>query len=236
MYLSRVTYKDSSLGKACAFSRFKLGLYKSHQQIWQLFSNDSIADGKSPFLFREEYKSINGKKKKHYYVLSKEMPKKLEKIFNIETKKFNPILKKGMKLGFVLRVNPTICVYKHGAKRGTRHDILMHAKKQLKLKEGEGHIGLNLNEYFEKVAVSWLLDQKRLEKWGISFQVNPLVKGWKSEKTFNSTNNKISFTWVDYEGVLSVEDPELFMQVLQNGVGRAKAFGCGLFMIKRVYD
>jgi CRISPR system Cascade subunit CasE len=44
----------------------------------------------------------------------------------------------------------------------------------------------------------------------------------------------ISFLSVDYSGILKVTDPEKFTAALTTGIGRAKAFGCGLLLIKRV--
>ncbi len=38
---------------------------------------------------------------------------------------------------------------------------------------------------------------------------------------------------LDYEGVLTVEDPVLFLSALTVGFGRARAFGCGLMLVRR---
>jgi CRISPR system Cascade subunit CasE len=39
---------------------------------------------------------------------------------------------------------------------------------------------------------------------------------------------------LDLEGVLVVSDPARFCHCLAQGFGRAKAFGCGLMLIRRV--
>jgi CRISPR system Cascade subunit CasE len=36
---------------------------------------------------------------------------------------------------------------------------------------------------------------------------------------------------VDFSGELTVVDPVTFGFALQNGIGRAKAFGCGLLLV-----
>jgi len=41
------------------------------------------------------------------------------------------------------------------------------------------------------------------------------------------------FSSVDFDGKLRVTDPELFQTMLFNGVGPAKAFGCGLMLVGR---
>ena len=45
---------------------------------------------------------------------------------------------------------------------------------------------------------------------------------------------KSGFSAVDFTGELQITDVEKFQQTLFNGFGRAKAFGCGLLMIRRV--
>ncbi|MGL4892684.1 MAG: type I-E CRISPR-associated protein Cas6/Cse3/CasE, partial [Aeromonas veronii] len=43
----------------------------------------------------------------------------------------------------------------------------------------------------------------------------------------------IRFSSVDYEGLLEVTDPGRLVETLAHGIGRAKAFGCGLLMLRR---
>jgi len=43
----------------------------------------------------------------------------------------------------------------------------------------------------------------------------------------------IRFSSLDYEGVLKVTDLDLFNQTLRRGMGKSKAFGCGLMMVRR---
>ncbi|MFP2769928.1 type I-E CRISPR-associated protein Cas6/Cse3/CasE [Oceanisphaera sp. KMM 10153] len=50
------------------------------------------------------------------------------------------------------------------------------------------------------------------------------IKGKKAGAVFSSIN---------LSGTLTVEEPELLLDSLYQGVGRAKAFGCGLLMIRR---
>ena len=38
---------------------------------------------------------------------------------------------------------------------------------------------------------------------------------------------------VDYEGLLTVTDPAMLLDLLNRGVGPAKAFGCGLMLVRR---
>lgn len=45
--------------------------------------------------------------------------------------------------------------------------------------------------------------------------------------------HKSGFSSVDFTGELQITDIEKFQRILFNGLGRSKAFGCGLLMIKR---
>jgi len=45
---------------------------------------------------------------------------------------------------------------------------------------------------------------------------------------------KAGFSSVDFEGVLRVSDPQNLIDALFNGIGPAKAFGCGLLLIRRI--
>jgi CRISPR system Cascade subunit CasE len=44
----------------------------------------------------------------------------------------------------------------------------------------------------------------------------------------------IRFSAVDFSGELLVTDPKLFQQALFDGLGHAKAFGCGLLLVRRI--
>jgi CRISPR system Cascade subunit CasE len=39
---------------------------------------------------------------------------------------------------------------------------------------------------------------------------------------------------VTFEGLLRVTDGNAFVSLLKNGLGPAKAFGCGLMLVKRI--
>ncbi len=45
----------------------------------------------------------------------------------------------------------------------------------------------------------------------------------------------MSFSSVDYQGVLTIEEPHLFWQQYQSkGLAEQKAFGCGLMLIRNI--
>lgn len=82
--------------------------------------------------------------------------------------------------------------------------------------------------------LKWLLD--RSEGLGVSM-VNdgiPTVSIVQREKrTFDRKGSKVTISMVTFEGVLTVVDRDRFLQSLRNGIGRAKAYGCGMITIAR---
>jgi CRISPR system Cascade subunit CasE len=45
--------------------------------------------------------------------------------------------------------------------------------------------------------------------------------------------NDLRFSTVDLEGALTVTEPSVFLAAIRQGFGKAKAFGCGLMLIRR---
>ncbi len=44
----------------------------------------------------------------------------------------------------------------------------------------------------------------------------------------------IRFSTLDFEGILTVENTNEFTRMLFAGIGPAKAFGCGLMLVRRI--
>jgi CRISPR system Cascade subunit CasE len=59
---------------------------------------------------------------------------------------------------------------------------------------------------------------------------------WKKFRKRNENNREVTLRTATYEGVLTISDPERFRQALLFGIGRAKAYGCGLMTIIRCED
>lgn len=86
----------------------------------------------------------------------------------------------------------------------------------------------------------WLID--RSAKNGFSI---PNVPGCDSPsleikqrdlKQFNRNNNKVTVSMVTFEGVLTIEDIGLFNEAIRKGIGKAKAYGCGMITLARDYE
>lgn len=72
----------------------------------------------------------------------------------------------------------------------------------------------------------------RAEKNGFSVDANGFYISSQHYVTLQKTNQKPEkFLKVDYEGVLTITDIDLFRRVLINGLGKKKAYGCGLITV-----
>lgn len=56
---------------------------------------------------------------------------------------------------------------------------------------------------------------------------------WRSLVTKTGKRKKTGFSSVDFTGEIEVTDVDTFLTTLFTGIGRSKAFGCGLMLVKR---
>ena len=224
MYLSRVDLSRApgALSAWAAALKDSAGFDCGHKLIWTLFSRGE--DSKRTFLWREIETGS-------YITLSQDEPRDETKLWRISTKEFAPELIAGDKLAFSLRANPAVAVKVEGL-RGKRADAIMHAKRPAKEREAKGLQTLD-REGQGKAALDWLY--KREARLGIIFdRERCAAMSYDVIRAGESANRgRISFAAVDYEGVLEVREPPAFLAALSAGIGKAKAYGCGLMLIRR---
>lgn len=203
--------------------------YRAHELVWTLFSDKD--DRKRDFLFRWE--TDTGLPV--LYTVSEREPVDRERLFSkLESKSYDPSLKKGERLAFQLRVNPVVKRRDENGKQLV-HDVVMDAKKNGETEEA------NHAEIVQRECVAWLLDApgdrtSRAERAG--FQSDPdriLVESYE-RRSFQKRRNgrEIVVVTADLHGILEVTDEERFRASLFEGIGPSKAFGCGLLMVRRV--
>lgn len=233
-YFSKVTIVPTEAARV--FTEQKNRTYRLHQLLWKLFPNTSQAKPEQPhskrvFLFRE-YQNQN---REHcFYVLSSTKPTGEHAALRTISKPFSPKLQNGQKLAFELRANPVISheVIEQGKRKVRRHDVLMHAKHQTKKTEIQGQSPQSL---MNQAAISWLLNERRMQSWGIHVDHSPTVSAYQQHRMQRAkSSSTIQISSVDYQGILTVNDAEIFTEQLLKGFGKAKAFGCGLMLIKPI--
>lgn len=87
----------------------------------------------------------------------------------------------------------------------------------------------------EEGQVAWVMSHGRTHGYAIpSDSLGPMVVIASRElRHFQHKGATATIEVVTYDGVLEVTDPVLLRSALCNGVGRAKAFGCGLLTLSR---
>lgn len=134
-----------------------------------------------------------------------------------ETKDYRPLLKKlkeGDTWKFRLRANPTQSSFKEkaeGTGRGKVHaHVTQEQQRQWLMKRSE-NCGFELNEEtFDVTHTQW-------ERFP------------KSRKG----TREVTIRTATFEGLLTITDLEQFTATMTTGIGRAKAYGCGLLTIAR---
>ncbi|MCV9879672.1 type I-E CRISPR-associated protein Cas6/Cse3/CasE [Brenneria izbisi] len=215
MYFSRVTLRLSSLPRVMAEKRRHAGGYASHQWLWQLFPEQQ----QRQFLYREEACEAESA----FYLLSGQPPQSDHNLFRIETKPYQPQWRNGMSLVFSLRANPVV------TRDGKRNDVLMDARQQGK---AAGLQGAALWQHQQQRARDWL--QRQGEKSGFAMASPCRVDGYQRHCLNKpGQSSSIIFSSVDYDGVLNITDAERFAEAIRQGLGKSKALGCGLLLLKR---
>lgn len=180
-----------------------------HRAIWTLFPGIERKENESsPFRFLVEDLELS--KGAQLLMLSSIEPQLLSDRAKILAKKeYSPILAEGLKLGFTLCANVTKVIHEQGEK-GRRIRVPLIQEEQ------------------QQVWLDRKLDGIAKVDWS-GTQIRPLKPLY-----FLRGKQPGKIVPVQYEGQLQVQAPEKFMAVLQKGLGPAKAFGCGLMLIRRL--
>lgn len=211
-----------------------------HKLIWSLFADKP--DRQRDFLWRAE-------KQKTFYTLSERLPE--NDLFEIESKSYEPALENGDCLHFTLQANPVIR-RKIGDEQEVISKITGTKRVQKKVKKVDaimerlkpyqpanyklddiGQRGAVRNQIIQEAGADWLSNQG--ERAGFQL-INVQCSGYQQHiipRKNKKNNNSLRFSSVDFEGMLKVTDPDKFTEKLREGFGSAKAYGCGLMMIRR---
>jgi CRISPR system Cascade subunit CasE len=198
--------------------------YQIHKLVWSLFADHP--DRKRDFIYRHE--PVNGWPT--FYTVSQREPQDASGVWDVTPKEYRPNLRTGQRLGFTLCANP-IRSKRDENKRQHRHDVIMEAK--LKIKGRSENI--DVPDIVQEQGVRWLLD--RAVSHGFSVSPEGIrADGYRQHRIFKGKGNQqITFSTVDFNGILTVSDPAVFVEkCLFDGIGPAKGFGCGLMLVRRV--
>lgn len=204
------------------------GPYMEHQWLWNFFP--APAGTQRDFLFRR----IDGDGFPRFYVVSSRRPQPPGNAWRVQTREYAPKLHHGARLRFDLRANPVLSRRQDG--KVTRHDVVMEEKKRLLQERGlaqwqdwQGDDKPPQYELVQRCCTGWL--KMRAPQLGFEFDESLLAAD-----TYQQHRQKkyggLRFSTVDFSGELTVTDPLQFRVALETGIGHAKAFGCGLLLVR----
>ncbi len=199
-------------------------LYSIHKLLWKLFPNDGTK--KRDFLFQKDERTNNP----CFYLVSKEKPVSFNEI-KLETKIYAPKLNAGQKLNYSLTANPVVARKNVNNKRSLKHDVWMDTKRGARVKK------LNqaeINCLCEEAVKKWLINKGSTNGFSINNE-RISVDGYIQNISYKKGSYKpIKFSSIHFEGILTVKEPDKFTNMLYTGLGRSKAFGCGLMLVRSV--
>lgn len=194
-----------------------------HQLVWSLFASDARKDAERDFLWRVD--------QDRFMILSDEVPKDSHSLFDLEVRRFQPAIGANDRFVFRLRANATICRTENiqGKRRRHRHDVVMDKIRRLQVDNAALERAEARELAIPQAAREWL--DRTGEKAGYSLE----ALGTTSYRTVDlgrKRGKSARFGVLDIEGTLVVREPDLLISRICRGFGRAKAFGCGLLLLK----
>lgn len=223
------------------------GAHREHQWLWRFFSDEAAAT--RDFIFR---RIDPGGARAHamYYVVSQRPPHAPHPAWRIDTRTYQPQIDAGRTFFFELRANPVV------TRNGRRHDVVMDAKTALA--RAAGHAAWTQMSPAAQAAVTqqgYAFIRQHIAAWLKGTQDEPgfaerhgfalaladdadvsglHVDGYRRQRlaSKDSDDRRAWFSSIDLAGTLVVRDPEKFVAALHHGAGHAKAYGCGLLLIR----
>lgn len=220
MFLSRLVLRQSpdvaALGQILNPDHDGRRMDAHHRLIWAAFAGDPEA--RRDFLWREMGQGA-------FLVLSARAPEGGALFEPPEVSAFAPDLRTADRLAFVLRANATRTVTEADGKKRHR-DVVMEALHGLPAGDrAEARMDLA-----QEAGAAWLAGQGARAGFAV---LRADVTAYRVVEPPGQGRRRPRFGVLDLEGVIEVTDPALFLPKLVQGFGRAKAFGCGLMLIRR---
>ncbi len=233
LYLSRASLRrQASVNALAPLLLGKTGKggaarHPGHHLVWSLFADDP--DRRRDFLWREMQRGV-------FFILSARPPEDRHGLFEVaEPKRFTPALSPGDRLGFSLRANPVVRRRDPERRRSNKHDVIMDALR----KAGRQTVGAGGPRAARRLDVvrehgfTWLERQGRQS----GFEVRAgcvRIDGYEQHRVARQGSAPpLAFSTIDYDGTLSVRDPDALVTAIARGFGASKAYGCGLMLIRR---
>ncbi len=146
----------------------------------------------------------------------------------LDARPFPGVWKSGQTLGFEVRVRPVI-----RAKDGRERDAFLHAVDAIPAAEGNG-IAQRAVIYSDWLAKQFAVDgaaqinQAQMEEFRLTRVLRKASAGGNGKRKSHAVTGPDAV----FKGQLQVGNPEAFARLLARGVGRHRAFGFGMLLLK----
>ena len=226
MYISKVEFDAVRLAQA---GLYQSGRYAEHQWLWQLFSDSP--QRKRDFVYRYMKASHDGgANAPHFLVVSEREPEDRPYLRRLVVKPYAPQLACGQRLAFSLRCNPVIT---RTAKDGPRNRVDMVQDARLRrLREGTPETDLpRRTALAQEVAPEWLARHD----FGLDVDADSVqVEAYDQFRFVHPEGGKLTLARLDLRGTGTVRDAQALRHALYKGIGRARGFGFGLLLVRRI--
>lgn len=191
-------------------------IYQIHQDLWTLFPDQD--DKARSFLFRVEQQQAGVGAS---ILMQSEIAPSVanEHVNLLATREFPLTIIKNQRLRFLLVANPVKTI-----------------KDQQERKNKKGVVKSNRVPLInEDDRQNWL--ERKLQSWAQldSLLIRPCPSLYFYKKDVqNSKGYGGKIVPVAFEGILTVREPDGFIEQIKQGIGPAKAFGCGLLSLARI--
>jgi len=229
LYLSRVRLAETATARTLASvlvpENENARTATAHHLLWTLFGDH--AERRRDFLWREE--TSERPERLRFVLLSERPPKAGSDLLAVETKPFAPTLAPGQRLAFVLRANPVVTHWNADKTKRRRDDVVMNMLHPIA--PGQARADMR-QDAITAAGSAWLKAQGN--RYGFEVAENLRVDGYLPRLIRRDQGREaVRFSTLDFEGILTVTNPALFLATLPRGFGKAKAWGCGLMLIRR---
>lgn len=215
----------------------------AHRIVWLLFQSTPDVAQETNWRQTEQGYLWRDDGDGRYLILSREQPHDPHDIFDLETQEFAPKLSEGDRLKFALRANPVVSsksefTDEQKRNRGKRVDVVMNALKAVHQTNWSSKTGraFERDRLVTETTQAWLVHQGGKHGFKLSSEGGFIAEGYSQVQVARGSRNRrraAGFSVVNLTGEIAVTDPAAFLSRLPLGFGSAKAFGCGLMLIRR---
>lgn len=193
------------------------GAYDIHQFVWKTFDDPDLKTRN--FLYR-----LDADPKPTLYVVSDRPMVNVPDGWRLRTTPYAPQPEAEEVLAFRLRANATVNRSQaNGTRAAGRHSVVADALRDNPA-SWQDAMRDAYRAWFERKGT--LHGFEVVERFEVADHRQVTTRAKRAER-------KLQFDQGDLHGLIRVTDPVKFRDALLQGIGRSRAFGCGLMMVRR---